>query len=300
VEAGWPVRVLLFPQRGGRIQLPWPGLLVETVLGSIYQPEDLTQAMQGVHTVFHLTSAQWWGGARDLERVDVGGTRQVVETAREVRIGRLVVMSHLGAAPASAYPLLRVKGELESVVCESGLPYTIIRSGVLFGEQDRFVNAIAMVLRANPVAFFQPGQGENLLHPLCVHDLVAGLVRSMDDLDAVDRVLEIGGPEYLSFNEMVRTVMRVTHAQRMIVSVPPHTLRWMTRVIVRIFPRWPTTPQWFDILSSHRTASLSSMSDAFGITPVRFEDTILTYMPGQHYLPQLLRFLFRRRRPRGV
>ena len=300
IEAGWPVRVLSEPRRGGRIRLPWPDRSVDVFPGSIYQPEDLAKAMAGVHTVFHLASAQWWGGPGDLERVDINGTRAVIRAALEARVGRLVVMSHLGAAPSSAYPLLWAKGQMEAAVRESGLPYTIVRSGVLFGEQDRFVNGIAMLLRANPVFFFQPGQGETLLQPLNIHDLTAGLVRSMDNLDTVDRVLEVGGPEYVTFNEMVRTVMRVTRASRMIVSLPPYALRWLTRAIGRLFPRWPTTPQWFDILASHRTAGLSSMSDELGITPVRFEDTILTYMPGQHYLPQLLRFLFRRRRPRGA
>lgn len=256
--------------------------------------------MRGVHTVFHLASAQWWGRPPDLERVDVQGTQNVVRAAQGAHIGRLVVMSHLGATPTSAYPLLRAKGEVEALVSASGLAYTIVRSGVLFGEQDSFVNGLAMLLRTNPTIFLQPGQGETLLHPLYIDNLVAGLVQSMDNLETVDRILEVGGPEYISFNEMVRTVMRVTHARRAIVAVPPYTLRWMTGVMRRILPRWPMTPQWFDILASHRTAGLSTMSDTFGIRPVRFEDTLVTYMPGRRYLPRLLRFVFRRGRPRGV
>ncbi len=299
VDTGWPVRVLAVPRRGG-VRLPWPNLRVDVVQGSIYNSEALEQAMRGVHTVFHLSSAQWWGSARDLEQVDVDGTRRVIRAALSARIGRLIVLSHLGAAPASAYALLRAKGQVEGLVQDSGLAYTIVRSGVLFGEQDTFVNAIAMLLRANPVFFFQPGQGETLLHPLYIHDLTAGLLQSLDNLDTVDRVLEVGGPEYITFNELVNTVMRVTGAPRMIVSVPPYALRWTTQAIRRVLPRWPTTSQWFDLLASHRTASLNSMYDTFGIKPVRFEDTIVTYMRGRRYLPQLLRFLFRRRRPRGV
>ncbi len=300
VDAGWPVRVLVPPQRGGTIQLPWPDLNVEPVIGSIYQPEDLSRAVQGVHTVFHLVSAQWWGRARDLERVDVGVTRALIDACLAENVGRLVVMSHLDAAPSSAFALLRAKGEMENLVRQSGLPYTIVRSGVVFGEQDRFVNALAMLLRTNPAVFFLPGQGENLLHPLYVHDLAAGLVQSMDNLDTVDRVLEVGGPEYLTYREMVQTIMRVTHAPRLVISVPPYLLRWMTALVSRAFPRWPMTTQWFDLLASHRTAGLSSMSEAFGIKPVRFEDTIVTYMAKRRFLPQLARFLFRRRRPRGV
>lgn len=294
------MRVVASPGRGGTFQLPWPQLRVEPVEASLSDSASLVAAMRGVHTVFHLASAQWWGSAQALEQIEVEGTRRVIEAARQARIGRLVVMSHLGAAPSSAYALLRTKGQMEALVRRSGIPYTIIRSGVVFGYEDRFVNGIAMLLRTNPLLFVQPGQGESLLHPLFIDDLTAALVRSMDNLDTVDRVIEVGGPEYITFNEMVRTVMRVTQAPRSVVSLPPYALRTLTQVARRIFRRWPSTPQWFDLLASHRTAGLSNMSDVFGIRPVRFEDTIVKYMPARHYGLELIRFLFRRRRPRGL
>ena len=165
VEAGWPVRVVATPGRGGTFQLPWPNLRVEPVEASLNDGASLAAAMQGVHTVFHLASAQWWGGPQALEQVEVEGMRRVLEAARQARIGRLVVMSHLGPRPSSAYALLRTKGQMEALVQRSGVPYTILRSGVVFGYEDRFVNGIAMLLRTNPLVFIQPGQGETLLHP---------------------------------------------------------------------------------------------------------------------------------------
>jgi NADH dehydrogenase len=249
-----------------------------------------------VHTVFHLASAQWWGRRRDLDLVDLRGTSSVITAARAARIGRLVVMSHLGAAPSSAFLLLRAKGQVEDLVRASGLAYTIFRSGIVFGPQDVFVNGVAQMLRLNPALFFQPGQGEGLLHPIYIDDLVEGLVRSMDSLSTVDQTLEVGGPEYMTFNEMVRTVMRVTSTYRSIVPVPPYLLRSFTGVMQQLFPAWPITPQWFDILASNRTASLGSMFDLFGVRPVRFEDTIITYMRGRHYTRELLQNLLRRRR----
>jgi hypothetical protein len=54
------------------------------------------------------------------------------------------------------------------------------------------------------------------------------------------------------------------------------------------------TPQWFDILASNRTAKLGNLYDYCGVRPVRFEDTLVTYMRGRRYGPELLRFMFRR------
>jgi uncharacterized protein YbjT (DUF2867 family) len=292
--ARWPVRVYIAPRRGGRLsRMDWPEG-VETVAGSLDDEQGLHRAMQGAHTVFHLASAQWWGSRRDLERVDVQGTRNLVAAARAARIGRLYCLSQLGAEPSSAYTLLRVKGQVETLVRNSGIAYTIVRCGVIFGPEDRFVNGIAMLLRTNPLVFFQPGDGQSLLHPLYVADLVKALENSLENVDLVDRTIEIGGAEYITYNEMIRTVMRVTGAKRVIVSVPPYVLRNLNRGVMQLARRWPMTPQWFDILASNRTAKLGNLYDYCGVRPVRFEDTLLTYMPRRHYLAELFRFMARR------
>lgn len=290
-EAGWPVRVLVpARRRGRRVRFDWPG--VEVVPGDLDDAPSLHQAMQGVHTVFHLASAQWWGRLRDLERVDSQGTQVVIAAARAARVGRLFYLSQLGAEPSSAFGLLRIKGRVEALVRNSGLAYTVLRCGVLFGPEDRFVNGIAMLLRTNPLVFFQPGDGENLLHPLYVGDLVRALVNSLERIDLVDATIEIGGAEYVTFNEMIRTVMRVSGARRTIISLPPYVLRWMTNVMNRLVRRWPMTPQWFDLLASNRTAKLGNLYDYCDVRPVRFEDTLLTYMPQRSYLAELARFVW--------
>lgn len=291
-EAGWPVRVLVPVRRSERPRhLVWPAG-VDMINGDLNDPEGLHRAMQGVHTVFHLASAQWWGKRRDLERVDVEGTRNLVSAARSARIGRLFYLSQLGAEPSSAYALMRVKGQVEGLVRNSGIAYTVMRSGVIFGPEDRFVNGIAMLLRSNPLFFFQPGHGENLLHPLYVLDLVTALQNSLERIDLIDATIEIGGAEYVTYNELVRTVMRVSQMKRIVVGIPPHLLRSVTALMNRLVPRWPMTTQWFDILAGNRTAKLGNLYDYCGVRPVRFEDTLLTYMPGRHYLPELVRFMW--------
>ncbi|NDJ77789.1 MAG: hypothetical protein GYB65_16185, partial [Chloroflexi bacterium] len=195
---------------------------------------------------------------------------------------------------SSAYSLLRVKGQVEDLVRNSGIAYTVMRCGVLFGPEDRFVNGVAMLLRANPLLYFQPGQGENLLHPLYVGDLVQALANSLERIDLVDATIEIGGAEYVSYNEMIRTVMRVSNARRIIVGIPPYMLKGVTRNLNRVLPRWPMSNQWFDVLASNRTARLGNLFDYCDVRPVRFEDTLLTYMPQRRYALELIRFVLSR------
>jgi NADH dehydrogenase len=293
---GHSVRCLLTSRK--QRQFPYRDR-VQVVTGHILDEEALFRAVTGAHVVIHLENAQWWGRPRDLERIELEGTRNLITAARAARVGRIITVSHLGAAPSAAYPLMRYKGIVEEAIRNSGLAYTIIRSGLVFGDDDAFINNLAMQLRASPVIFFMPGHGEVVVHPIFVDDLVEALVRSLEIIDTVDLTAEIGGPEYMTFEDLVRTVMRVTGARRIIVPVPPYLLRWLLAIYSRVVPRSLLTAQWLDILATNRTAHLSNIFEHFEIRPQRFEDTLLTYMRGRRYFWAMLRYTFRRR-PRAI
>lgn len=298
---GLPVRCLLPENRARR--LPWNAENAERVpdlvLGNVLDDEALYQAVTGVHTIIHLESAQWWGSERNLERVELVGTRNLVSVARSTRVGRIITLSHLGASSSSAYVLHRIKGQAEEIIRNSGLAYTILRSGIVFGEEDAFINHIAMMLATNPVIHLMPGQGEVALHPIYIDDLVQCIIGSLESLNAVDTTLEIGGPEYITYEDLLLTLMRITGNRRLIIPVPPYSLRLLTRIYGLIFPRSLTTPQWLDILATNRTTALGNTFTYFGVRPRRIEDTLVTYMRDRNYLLRSLGTIIRRR-PRAL
>lgn len=296
--AGRPVRLLLPENRQRR--LPWPeDATPDIVTGDILDDEALFRAVTGAHVVIHLENAQWWGRPRELERVELVGTRKLIEAARAARVGRIITLSHLGASPASAFTLLRIKGTLEEQIRASGLAYTIIRSGPVFGPQDAFINHIAMMLSVSPGVFLMPGQGEVVVHPIFIDDIVTAITRSLDLIDTVDRTIEIGGPEYVTLLDLLRTVMRVSGQQRLILPLPPYALRPLVSLYSRVFSRSLMTQQWLDLLAANRTAALGNTYEVFGVRPRRFEDTLVTYLPQRRHLLAALRTSVKRR-PRGV
>ena len=101
--------------------------------------------------------------------------------------------------------------------------------GLIFGEQDSFINHIAMSLRANPIFYLMPGRGEVVLHPIHIDDLIQTLLRSLRTIEVVDSVVEIGGPENFTQHGVVEVfeeqLMHDTNTGR------PRTVT--TRVAVR-------------------------------------------------------------------
>lgn len=295
-----PVRCLVAEHK--QDDIPWD-LSAEhapqIVVGHVMDEEALFRAVTGVHTIIHLEGAMWWGRPRDMERIEVSGTRNLLLAARSARVGRIITLSHLGAAPSSAYTLHKIKGQVEELVRNSGLAYTIIRCGVVFGEGDAFINNIAMMLAANPFFFLMPGRGEVVLHPIYIDDVVQAIMRAQEAIDVIDRMIDIGGQEYTTLDDLLRTVMRVTGQYRLIIGVPPYLLRWIAQVYAFIFPRALVTPQWLDLLATNRTAPLSNIYESFGFQPRRLEDTLVRYLPHQRHFLKLIRYAFRRR-PRSI
>ncbi len=296
MDEGLPVRCLVPKAQMKRIswEQDQPNS-PEVIQGSIIEEDILFRAVTGVHTIIHLESAQWWGNRRDLEQIEVVGTRTLITVARSARVGRLIYLSQLGATPSSAYTLHKIKGQVEEAVRNSGLAYTILRPGIVYGEGDTFINHIAMMMRGNPFFFLMPGGGEVLLHPIHVDDLVTIIAISLEHMACIDNTIEFGGPEYTTFRDLLRTLSRVTGMSRLLIPVPPYILRLLTRIYRLILPRSLMTPQWLDILATNRTAPLGNTFNHFGFHPKRFEDTLLSYLPHQRHLWQLIRNTFRRR-----
>jgi NADH dehydrogenase len=295
LDDGQTVRVWLPPRRARRLP-PWAAHEnVEIVIGLLSDDEALYRALSGVHVIYHLENAQWWGRRRNLERVELVGLRYLAAAARAARVGRIVVLSHLGSSPASAFPILNIKGQVEDALKISGVAYTVIRSGLAYGADDAFINHIAMTLSISPVLFLMPGQGDVVLHPIYIDDLVIALMRCLDRIESVDAIIEVGGAEYTTLADLIRTVMRVTRTRRLVLPVPPYMLRFASRVYGRIFRRALTTPQWYDLLASNHTARIGTLYEQFGVRPRRLEDTLLTYMPRQRYFFRALAYVLRAR-----
>lgn len=289
VEGGASVRCLVRPSRRSP-RLP-RNIPVQAALGSLQDARAVRAAMVGVDAVIHLAGAEWRGRRGDLMAVDMQGTRTLVEAAQDAGVGRLVYLSHLGADRASAYPVQKAKGIAEEFIRQSGIPYTIFRSALLYGPEDVFVNAIAMLLRAVPGVFLMPGDGKVTLQPLWVEDLVTCLEWSLEEATMLNQTISLGGPEFFTFEQIVRIVMGLINAPRVIIQVRPPYLRWGARLLERGLPRSPLTARWLDHLAVNRTCELISVTRYFGLKPARFEYA-LGYLRERNWSSDLWRFIW--------
>lgn len=290
-ELGYPVRTMVSPSpRTPDLPRKVP---VEIAVTSLSDERGLRASMVGVDTVYHLISGEWKGSRTNLMQVDIQGTRAVVQAAQDAGVRRIFYVSHLGADRASAFPVLKAKGIAEESIRRSGLEYTIIRSALAYGPQDAFTSGIAGILQTLPYFFLVPGDGRNLLQPIWAQDLVTCLVWALDDRDTINRLYEIGGPEYFTFRQIVEIVMDKIHVRRRLLYVRPPYLRWLTNFLESIIPNLPVSVYWLHYLATNRTCSLDTVTREFKLLPARFGQQI-DYLQEQNWRSKILRSMWLR------
>jgi len=293
VDAGYQVRTLIRPSNDSP-RLP-KGINVEVAVAGINDERGLRAAMVGVDSIYHLAGVEKRGAEADLLEVDIQGTRNVLRAASNANIGRFFYLSHLGADRASAYPLLKVKAIAEEHIRKSGLNFTIVRTALVYGPNDGFTSGLAQLLQGLPFIFIVPGDGNTLIQPLWVEDLVTCLTWALDDEDTQNRIFEIGGPEYFQLKDVISVIMKRIGVRRMIVPLSPPLLRGITVLLEYVLPASPVSVYWLDYLSTNRTCALDTITRSFNLMPSRFSQR-LDYLEDQNWRRELWRTSLKRRK----
>lgn len=287
---GLSVRTLLRPKRSSP-RLP-RGVAVDVTLASLTDQRGIRASLVGVDTVVHLASAEASGDSEALEAIDIEGTRTLAACAVEAGIRRLVYLSHLGADRSSAYPVMRAKAVAEEAIRRSGVPFTILRTAVTYGEGDHLTTSTAMALAVSPV-FFLPGGGTSLLQPLWVEDLATCITWLIEDPQTLGRTYEIGGPEFLTYEQVVGLVMQASGIHRVLLSARPPYLRMGAWLMSHLLPWSPWSTFWLDYLAVNHTCGLDELPRVFKLQASRMEDR-LRFLRGRSWTWELIRRQFRR------
>ena len=272
VRSGEQIRVLLRPSKSSP-NFP-KGISVEVAVSSFSDQRSLRAALKDVDVLYHLAGAERQGLNANLNQIDVEGTATLMRACKDSNLKRVFFLSHLGADRGSAYPVMKAKGIAENWIINSGIPYTIFRSGAIYGPGDQFTIPLAKLMRISPFFFLLPGDGSNLLQPLLIDDLITCILLAVEDEKKVNRVISIGGIESLTYTEILKMIMKQTGMKRELISVTPEFLRGMTLWIDQIYPKFPVSIFWLDYLAVDRITNLDSIPREFGLIPSRFKNQI--------------------------
>ena len=224
LKRGVCVRVLSLPGDSLVQSLPSG---VEIAYGNVADYESIRPAFDGVDCVFHLAAILLSNDADAFEKINAGGTWNVVSACQDAGVRRLLYVSSISVT----YPVLTPYGASklagEAAVKDSGLEWTIVRPTLVIGDGG----GVEFRMFADFVCKFpvypMPGGGVSKKRPVRSVDLVKGIAAAGLTCDAVGKTYALAGPEVMTMAEMARRVLKQAGLRHWMVPLP----WWLARML---------------------------------------------------------------------
>ncbi|MBT2499148.1 NAD(P)H-binding protein [Agromyces sp. ISL-38] len=180
--------------------------------------EALTAAFAGCDVVAHCAGINREIGDQTYERVHVRGTATVIEAAKRAGVRKIIMLSFLRARPSCGSPYHESKWAAEELIRASGLDYTILKAGMIYGRGDHLVDHLSRTVQTIPI-FATVGFREKPIRPIPIEDLTDVLEAAVNGRMPRATVAVVGA-EQLLLSKAVRRVAAVLGRRVVVVPAP--------------------------------------------------------------------------------
>jgi len=257
------------------------GADVEAREADVRQPAALAEAVRGADAVVNAVQfpnspienkRRGW----TFEEVDLNGTRHLVDAARAAGVKRFVYVSGIGAAPEAARHWFRFKWQAEQYVAASGLDWVVVRPTWVYGPNDNSLNRLLRFGRFLP---FIPtfGNGKQAMQPVFIDDVARVIADAVLRPEAKNRLFELGGPEVMTMDDVLKTALSVMGKRRPILHQPVFVGKLLGR-LASLLPSPPLTADAVEFIVTPAVADNSLVEEVLkpALTPLR--EGLSTYL----------------------
>ena len=258
---GRPVRALA---RNPESLKPRVAPSTEVVRGDVLDPVSLRGALAGVETAFYLVHSM--GASASFADLDREGARHFGEAAREAGVRRIVYVGGLGDAGDDLSAHLQSRHETGDVLRESGVEVVEFRASIVIGSGSLSYEMVRALTERLPVMVC-PRWVAIEAQPIAIEDLLSYLVAAMDLPAGPSQVYEIGGPDVVSYGDIMREYARQRGLRRLMIPVPlltPHLSSLWLALVTPLYARVGRK-----LIASIRNATVVRDGRALDVFPIR-------------------------------
>lgn len=217
-KEGWRVRVAVRRPNEAIFVRPY-GVVgqVEPVFCNIRDDESVRRVMLGADAVVNCVGTFDKGGKNNFDAVQHEGAERIARLATDEGVTHLVHISAIGADHEGDSLYAKSKGLGEEGVLAHFPQAVILRPSVIFGPEDQFFNRFAGMTRFGPI--LPVVGGETRFQPVYVDDVAQAAVKGALGT-AQPGVYELGGPDVMTFSELMKMMLTVIRRRRMVMNIP--------------------------------------------------------------------------------
>ncbi len=216
LDAGHSVRCLA--RHPDRLRdVPWRSA-IEVASGDLMSMDGLAEACAGMDAAYYLVHSLGMGG--DFEQRDRQAAANFVAAARTSEVRRLVYLGGLAPEGEELSPHMRSRTQVANELLNSGIPTIVLRAAVILGSGSASFEMLRYLAERLP-AMVTPRWVRNHIQPIAVRDVLRYLVASVEFPADMNRAFDIGGPETVTYEQMIQDYARVSGLRRRVIVPTP-------------------------------------------------------------------------------
>ena len=236
---------------------------------SLGDAPTIARGVEGASVVVNLVGILAERHPGDFDRIQATGAGLIAQAAARAGVERLVHVSAIGAASSSASHYAASKGRGEEAVREGFPAATILRPSIVFGPEDKFFNRFAGMAKLLPVT--PVICGDTRFQPVYVGDVADAVRVAADDSVHTGQTYELGGPQVVSFRDLLRYILAQTRRARPLLEIPL-AIAGLQAVVAERLPGKPFTSDQLLLLQSDNIVRPGAIGFAeLGLTPTSYE-----------------------------
>jgi uncharacterized protein YbjT (DUF2867 family) len=269
------------PELSGHLQPLGRVGQIHAVQANVRYPASVEAAMRDAQVAINLVGILAPSGAQTFDAVQAKGVETIAKAAAAVGAS-IVHVSAIGADEKSLSGYARAKAAGEKAVLAALPSATIMRPSIVFGPEDQFTNRFAALARLAP-ALPLIGGGATKMQPVYVGDVATAIANAVDGKAKTGATYELGGPEVLSFREIIELILEITDRKRMLVPLP-FGLAKLKAIFLQFAPgALKLTPDQVELLRSDNVVSEAAKAagltlEGLGVTPDSLEAIAPQYL----------------------
>lgn len=233
------------------------------VRGDVGDRASLTEPLEDVEVAYYLVHSL---GNADFEERDADAARLFAKVAAKSGVRQIVYLGGLGSEDNGALSAhLRSRREVEGLLGSTGIPVTVLRAAIVVGKGGISWEITRQLVKRLP-AMVVPKWVGTRTQPIGIDDVVAYLVGVAGNEKAIGRIFEIGGPEVLTYGQMLQQAAQVMNGREIpVVPVPVLTPR--------------LSSQWLALVTDVDATTGRNLIDSMGTEVVVTDDAIKDVVP---------------------
>ncbi|RPI11095.1 MAG: SDR family oxidoreductase [Zetaproteobacteria bacterium] len=248
------------------------GVGTEVVAGDCLNPASLVPAQAGVHTAYYLVHSM--GATKDFSALDREAAREFGRAAREAGVRRIVYLGGLGEPSDELSAHLKSRQETGDILRQSGVPVVEFRASVVIGSGSLSFEMVRALVERLPVLIC-PKWVAVATQPIGIEDLITYLATALDLPEGLAAIFPIGGPDVVSYGDIMREYARQRGLRRWFISVPVLTPRLSSLWLGLVTPLYARVGRkLIDSLKNPTIVRDDSALRAFAIRPRSLREAI--------------------------